>query len=416
MSPNGENNKINSILDLKNIVEKLDAKIKKLEDERNLYNKALQEVFPYSMYKYAYQDLLSLTDKEALDHYLNHGRNEERDIEEYKIKNLYSSYFRGQISDLVTYFCREGISTLTTDKSSTSNQLSNENNSNSRVKFLKTVGTKQKISNNSDHQFALRFSMYCSNANIMTTFIPKNACTSLRYSFAQNNGYITAPSDINWIHSNNDSMMPTISEIQNSAYSFIILRNPFDRILSFFLDKFINSSSDKNDKSYGDTFQKFDKNCSGKCFTFKEFINNLWMEPHLIFTDIHTKPQSSFLLIENYTEYYKLEEFNILSNKLRSEFSFELTDTRDFTLHTLVDIERKSSGYTGNISLEELSIMKNNKKHLPMQNNFFDEEDSFKVSALYLQDIILYCSKTNSYEEISEYLEKSLRYSTQINK
>ena len=140
------------------------------------------------------------------------------------------------------------------------------------------------------------------------------------------------------------------------------------------------------------------------------------MEPHLIFADIHTKPQSSFLLIENYTEYYKLEQFNMLSNKLRSDFSFELTDTRDFTLHTLVNIERKSSGYAGNVSLEELSIMKNNNKCLPIQNEFFDEEDSFKVSALYLQDIILYCSKTNSYEEISEYLEKSLRYSTQINK
>ena len=117
-------------------------------------------------------------------------------------------------------------------------------------------------------------------------------------------------------------------------------------------------------------------------------------------------------LIERYSEYYKLEDFGILASKLINDFSFELTDTRNFTYHTLVNIERQSLGYTGNTSVEELSIMKNTENRLPSQDNFFDDEDSFKISALYLQDIILYCSKTNSYPEMSEYLDKSLRYST----
>ena len=56
--------------------------------------------------------------------------------------------------------------------------------------------------------------------------------------------------DIEWIHKNNYSFNASNKELLTANYTFVILRNPFKRLLSFFSDKLCNTGSNTNDKSY----------------------------------------------------------------------------------------------------------------------------------------------------------------------
>ena len=50
-------------------------------------------------------------------------------------------------------------------------------------------------------------------------------------------GAIARADEIKWIHGNNDCFNATTREALQANYTFVILRNPFKRLLSFFLDK-----------------------------------------------------------------------------------------------------------------------------------------------------------------------------------
>jgi hypothetical protein len=58
------------------------------------------------------------------------------------------------------------------------------------------------LNHNERYVFARRYSLHLYQANAVYTFIPKNACSTLRYSLATANGYPDPTSDPNWIHSN----------------------------------------------------------------------------------------------------------------------------------------------------------------------------------------------------------------------
>ena len=54
------------------------------------------------------------------------------------------------------------------------------------------------------------------------SFIPKNACTSLRFSIAVSNGFLKEISDLHWIHENNDTFQPSKRETAIAKYTFVV--------------------------------------------------------------------------------------------------------------------------------------------------------------------------------------------------
>ncbi|WP_373417475.1 sulfotransferase family 2 domain-containing protein, partial [Vibrio parahaemolyticus] len=70
------------------------------------------------------------------------------------------------------------------------------------------------------------------NSNSLYTFIPKVACSTMRYTVARENGCVTGLSQANWIHNNNQTFNATLSEALRTDYSFVILRCPFSRLAS----------------------------------------------------------------------------------------------------------------------------------------------------------------------------------------
>ncbi|TAL45777.1 MAG: hypothetical protein EPN89_11775, partial [Methylovulum sp.] len=66
------------------------------------------------------------------------------------------------------------------------------------------------LSKNQQHQFAQGHALRIYNSNSIYSFIPKNACSTMRVSLAIANGCIADTDkldelDFNWIHNNNDT-------------------------------------------------------------------------------------------------------------------------------------------------------------------------------------------------------------------
>src|SRR5690606_5133059 len=72
------------------------------------------------------------------------------------------------------------------------------------------------------------------------SFIPKNACTTMRYSLALSSGCIRGRQDFDWIHNNNWTFSASFRDLVSAESSFVILRCPFSRLASFFLDKVVD--------------------------------------------------------------------------------------------------------------------------------------------------------------------------------
>jgi len=83
------------------------------------------------------------------------------------------------------------------------------------------------VSQNKPYTFSLSHTLSIYPLDAVYTFIPKNACSTLRYSIAIANGFLGDFSDIKWIHKNNQTFMSTQREVSLASYTFVILRCPY---------------------------------------------------------------------------------------------------------------------------------------------------------------------------------------------
>ena len=162
------------------------------------------------------------------------------------------------------------------------------------------------LKNNAQLNFKLKWTIKLFGEAAFCTFIPKNACTSLRYSAAIKNNILKAdPKNLNWVHNNNPSFNINIEEAITSRYSFVVLRCPISRIISTFLDKFL--SKDLQAWKFRDSIQR---SVELDELTFKRFVQHLIKKPKLAEVDEHWTPQNRFLLVKKYSNYFCVEELD----------------------------------------------------------------------------------------------------------
>jgi hypothetical protein len=82
------------------------------------------------------------------------------------------------------------------------------------------------LAQNGRHAFALTQSMSIFKSATCCTWIPKNACSTLRFSVAKANGCVSDLSDVNWIHTNNSTFNATTQTTFMADYTFVVLRCP----------------------------------------------------------------------------------------------------------------------------------------------------------------------------------------------
>jgi len=168
-------------------------------------------------------------------------------------------------------------------------------------RIFKQIRAATILAQNRDHNFALQWSMMIYQTNTLCTIIPKNACSTLRFSIAKANGCVRDIKDINWIHANNQTFMASTETAAKAAYTFAILRCPYARLFSAYMDKFVEM-----DVQSWQFRNACDRRFHTHDITFKMFLSELQrMQPSQF--DSHWHRQFEFLLYDKYDDYFQFE-------------------------------------------------------------------------------------------------------------
>ena len=202
-------------------------------------------------------------------------------------------------------------------------------------------------------------------------------CIRDRYSIAFANGFIKDIGDVKWIHSNNQTFISSRREAALAKYTFVVLRCPFTRVASCFLDKFVGRRLKFNDK----TGKKLSIN-------FHEFLLIIKSQAQ-IDRDEHWRNQSDFLHYDKYDEYFSLEHFSNAIDSLNSR-GFKVHDIREVLKHDLSKLKRVDGDFP-RIKDTDLKKMKD-EGVIPNYKSMFGDEEIELVNDIYSDDIKLYKS------------------------
>ena len=362
-------------------------------DELELYKRALYATFPMQEYKKSRPDLADFfknNEKDLIEHFVHYGI-EEMDLQHIASGNIAKSIIINYLRDVCPSLLQS---------------TENSEKSNSFHSFSKTKGTNVEINNNDSHSIAKEKCLLHFASNSICTWIPKNGCSNLRFSIALANGFIDSKNDIGWIHNLHAPLIPTNKEILAADFSFVVLRNPFKRLLSFFLDKLCHTSLDPKDTSYQTAQQTFqiDDNTS-----FMDFVDLIYSIPDLISLDQHTKTQCDYLIYNHYKKYYQFEKYDIFCKSILSEIGLNIIDTRNINTIYTTKCLKFSQDFKANMPIRKIrSLMEQGLK--PVPDEIYTNDMVRKVGTIYFADIILYHNlfKGDS-KEMSKWMNRMIR-------
>jgi len=239
------------------------------------------------------------------------------------------------------------------------------------------------LASNGKHSFAIGHAIRVFPSNALYTYIPKNACSTLRYSIARANGMIGADDDPHWIHRNTTSYLHDTASAFSASYAFVILRCPLSRIASLYLDKFVGMRPEA-----WLFYDKIDHSRELVNLTFRHFLRGLKDGQNLRLNE-HWRPQVDFLLFENYDHYFRLEDFKAAESVLKARIGLHIHDTRAIFQHDSSGLEEISHPQAANLTtLECLNMRVRGQK--PSIAALFDDECRSLCMKLYSQDFALY--------------------------
>ncbi|MFC3122272.1 sulfotransferase family 2 domain-containing protein [Agaribacter flavus] len=183
------------------------------------------------------------------------------------------------------------------------------------------------LANNPRHKLANSHALNIYLADAIYSFIPKNACSTMRTSIALANGCIKDPSQFNWIHKNNFTFSANLSELLKAKYTFTILRCPYSRLASAYLDKIVN----RDNVAWG-YYELRGRKVDLEDVSFSSFVKSM-AEPRIRAGNPHWRPQVDFLVYENYDDIFAMENFSQVASTLKNKINLEVVDARKLTNH-----------------------------------------------------------------------------------
>jgi len=238
---------------------------------------------------------------------------------------------------------------------------------------------------NAQHQFAQAFALRIYRSDSVYSFIPKNACSTMRVSLAMANGCIDNIADYNWIHCNNDTFKADLASLIQAKYTFVILRCPFARLASAYLDKIVDTT--------GVAWELYDavqRKIEIEEMTFRVFVNTI-TKTNVLRSNIHWQPQMDFLVYKDYDDYFNLETFATAKATIETKAEIEIVDARKLTRHGIDRFELVGEENYADYLPEAIRSMKKTGK-APKPAALYDDELIAKVSEIFKKDIVLYKS------------------------
>lgn len=260
---------------------------------------------------------------------------------------------------------------------------------------------------NGAHHFAADHSMAVYARNTVFSFIPKNGCSSLRYSAALENQVIDGPDKLPWIHQNNVTFRPTLRDFVTADYTFVVLRCPFQRLVSCFLHRIVDQTasvpllqkhalahrmrlSGRMERWFGRFLQSAVKASPAlqQAITFADFVSML-ETPDALRLEVHWRPQVDYLVYQSYDDVFSLENMDHMTATVRARSGFSIHDTRAITNHGNHARDRITTGFFGRTDAGTLRRLKDAMK-VPAYESFYDADLYQRVSRLYQEDVKLY--------------------------
>ena len=245
-------------------------------------------------------------------------------------------------------------------------------------RLLKNARLKHsQVNENSLHNWSSNYALSIYPINAVYTFIPKNACSTLRFSIAIANGFIKDLKDIQWIHNNNSTFRSSQREVSIASYTFVVLRCPYTRIASCFLDKVVDEVISFNDE--------MGKKVSLNFYEFLLHINSQQPSER----EQHWRNQSDFLHYEKYDEYFSLELFSEAIASLAAH-GLKVHDTRESINHGISNLKAVDGDFS-KMKAEQIKKMKE-EGSAPNYKSMFSKVEIDLVNEIYKDDMNLYKS------------------------
>ncbi|MDP2902090.1 MAG: sulfotransferase family 2 domain-containing protein [Methylovulum sp.] len=240
------------------------------------------------------------------------------------------------------------------------------------------------LSKNQQHQFAKRHALRIYNSNSIYSFIPKNACSTLRVSLAIANGCIgNADKAFNWIHDNNGTFKADLASLALADYTFVILRCPYARLASAYLDKIAELTTEA--WALHDAMQR---KLMPDAVTFRLFIKAM-TQSELLRANIHWQPQVDFLVYKEYDDYFSLENFSAAKEVIEKKAQIKIVDARPLTKHGIDRFVHLTDRHYADALPAEIRALKATGK-VPDPASLYDDELIAIVKKLFKKDIDLY--------------------------
>ena len=252
------------------------------------------------------------------------------------------------------------------------------------VRFLKYSDTSYKsLQQNPKHTFAQNHSLNIYRSNSIYSFIPKNACSTMRTSIAYANGCIQSPENFNWIHKNNQTFKATLADLVRAEYTFVILRCPYRRLASVYLDKIVG----KYPPAWG-FYDLIERKTELDDFSFAKFVDCLTNKT-ILNGDLHWKPQIDFLVYQKYDDYFCVEDFDTAVNTLKAKIDVKVIDARKLTNHGLDKLKLIKDKDYSKVQAKDIFQLKQDGL-CPDPQSLYSETIIKQVQKIYRQDIALY--------------------------
>lgn len=256
-----------------------------------------------------------------------------------------------------------------------------------RRDFLWASGNDGALAQNGRHAFALKQTLRIYGSGACCTWIPKNACSTLRFSVARANGCVADLSDIHWIHANNQTFNASSETAFQAPYTFVILRCPFARLYSAFINKFVDLDvqSWQLSNARGRSFHPHD-------LTFRMLLQTI-QDMNMTGVDIHLRRQTDFLLFRRYDDYFALEQFSQAAKTIQQKAGLRLYDTRGALGHDTGKMAARDDIESPmDMAAADLLVLKR-RGVIPSQRSMFDTAMAEIVNKVWASDMALYSKK-----------------------
>ncbi len=253
-----------------------------------------------------------------------------------------------------------------------------------RLRYAAAVpGILEKV--NTKHIFAQKHAMNIYAPGAIYSLIPKNACSTLRLSISIENGCLKEASQAAWIVPNTYAFSASLADLIRARYTFIILRCPYARLASCFLDKFTHATVPAH--KYLRAQPAFGEDLNA--LTFKHFCLSL-KERRIFNLDSHWKPQVDFIVYDEYDDVFCVERLAAASSTLRDKIGLDVVDARDYIKHGTDQYTKlsRTEKYAA-LPIGDIKQMRQT-GFVPHAASLFDDETKSCLESLYAEDIKLF--------------------------